>query len=104
MFIYGRHTVKPHYYFGDGCTVKNPKPNDKRIEFAADRLIEHAYEMDCDFENLKAEKEGYRPYIQANENIINKYDTNLYAAVGTAKNGTVLCGYIADKLLSIIKN
>ncbi len=92
------------YYFGDGCTVKNPKPNDKRIEFASDRLIEHAFEMDCNFDVVRGEKEGYRPYIQANENIINQYDENLYAAVGTAKNGTVLCGYIADKLLSIIKD
>lgn len=92
------------HYFGDGCTVKNPKPEDKRIEFATERLIEHAYNLGCELGGDIVMKEGLRPYIQKGQSIVNEYGNGIYAAVGTAKNGTVLCGYIADTLLKKIKS
>jgi glycine/D-amino acid oxidase-like deaminating enzyme len=92
------------HYFGDGCTVKNPLNEDIRVKTAQERLIKHAQEMGCDFNLIRSNFEGLRPYLKKDAKMFAVHDTNLFSAVGTAKNGTILCGYIAKKIHALILN
>lgn len=88
------------FVFGDGATVKNPKPNDPRVEKTSERIVTNMRSLlQCDLvDNITAINEGLRPYIAKGEQFIQKHDSMLYSATGGAKNSTILCGYIAREL------
>jgi glycine/D-amino acid oxidase-like deaminating enzyme len=95
------------FIFGDGSTVKNPKPNDKRVKMAGDRLVQHAIDLiglSSAMEHITSVKEGMRPYLpKGNHDFVVKRDRNLYTATGGAKNSTILSGYVAQELYNFIK-
>ena len=94
------------FVFGDGATVKNPKPEDPRIATASDRLVQHATETigSSDMSKITDVKEGYRPYLAKGfGSMVNQHDTKLFSATGGAKNSTILCGWVAKSLYALIK-
>lgn len=97
------------FVFGDGASVKNPKPSDKRIEKVSDRLLVHMNDIvgtTVNNDKIIAVNEGWRPYLPASKTEhVNKHDKNLFSATGGAKNTTILCGAIAKELFTlVIKN
>lgn len=93
--------------FGDGCAVKNPSVNDPRVEMASTRLLKHFSEATngLDYSKIKVVNEGYRPYLKkGSSGFVQKHGEKLYSATGGAKNSTILCGHVAKRLLTLIKN
>lgn len=92
------------FVFGDGASVKNPKMDDKRIEFVSDRLIVHMNEVagaNIPNDRITAVNEGWRPYLSKDEiEHVKQHDKNLFSATGGAKNTTILCGHIAKQIHS----
>lgn len=96
------------FSFGDGCTVKNPKKGDPRIEKASNRILTNLYNIvgtRVSNDKITDVKEGYRPYLKkGSPNFINQHAPWLFSATGGAKNSTILCGHIALKLYEKIKD
>lgn len=100
------------YIFGDGASVKNPKLDDKRNAMVSERIVTHLTdvinerrdkEIEAEIDVTKI-KEGLRPYLAKGETeLVKQHDKNLFSATGGAKNTTILCGYVAKQLYSIIK-
>ena len=90
------------FVFGDGFTVKNPKPKDDRIKDGSERLQKHMNELvgiTVPNDKIKEVREGYRPYLQkGTKNFVNKHDKNLFSATGGAKNTLILCGHMAKQV------
>lgn len=93
------------FVFGDGATVKNPKTEDPRIEAASTRLVLHAADVigSSDISKITSVKEGYRPYLAKGfGSMVNQHDSKLFSATGGAKNSTILCGWVAKSLYSLV--
>jgi glycine/D-amino acid oxidase-like deaminating enzyme len=107
--------------FGDGATIKNPKPNDDKVRFASDRIVLHM--NDLLKRNIKDGKEtysqtkftgsiteileGYRPYLNKQKShtgrFVNRHSDYVISATGGAKNSTILCGHMAKEVWRLIK-
>lgn len=98
-------------WFGDSFVAKVPKLedmlNNERVIKARAKLRENLEK----YLGKKAKKSileewvGIRPYIKKNagHDFVIKQDDNLYSAVGTAKNGLILCFSIAKSIISQIE-
>lgn len=97
-----------HIAFGDGCTVKNPIEADRRLKNVIDRMELHKlYILDQQKDkfhlNTEQEFKGLRPYIGKNDSLINQYGKKIWAITGTAKNGTILAGWLAKTMQKELK-
>jgi len=97
-------------FFGDAHVVKiieiKDCERDERVKKARAKLRENLriYLGKKASKNVISEYQGLRPYLKKSEQgFIRKQDKGLYSAVGTAKNGLILCFHIAKDLLSKIE-
>lgn len=99
-------------WFGDGFVAK--VPNLQNV-LENERVLKARKKLQENFEKYIGKKQmkhvinkcvGIRPYIHksANHGFVIKQDKNLYSAVGTAKNGLILCFSIAKELIKNIEN
>lgn len=99
--------------FSDGSAVKNigfdikGNPKDPRVLKVQERLPKNLQQLLInDGANLHlklkqvGERQGLRPYLKKGvSDYVTKHTDKIYSATGGAKNSTVLCGYIALKLV-----
>ena len=95
--------------FSDGSMVKNPpESGDERCSNIHDRLHLHIAEIMGDKYKLVNAKNiyGMRPYMPKEHkgDFVNQHDKNLFSCTGTAKNTTILCGYIAKVCSGIVED
>lgn len=87
--------------FSDGCTVKNPKVNDPRIEKVSVRLSKHLGDIlfsNVDPDLIQVLNEGLRPAKRdPSEPLFVVHDEFLTSATGGRRNGLVLSGKIAKR-------
>jgi len=94
--------------FSDGSMVKNPplEQGDERCDRVHQRLKEHVVEvMGTKFKYDKDDTKelfGLRPYLpKGDHEFVHNHDSDLWSFTGTAKNTTILCGYLAIRALEI---
>lgn len=98
--------------FGDGVTVKNPKPGgkDNRVQMTSERILIHMNELLLTRKwapSITSIMEGYRPYLNktksSTKNFVNQHSSFVISATGGAKNSTILCGHMAKEIYRKIK-
>lgn len=103
--LYGLNLIrdgKEVSYFTMGMSAKNPPLGGDNRTLAIGEKMEAAA-RGFKMKNIIEIPEGNRPFfVEKDTDFVNKHTVNVWSATGGAKNSTLLCGYVAQRIFQEI--
>jgi glycine/D-amino acid oxidase-like deaminating enzyme len=96
------------FYFANGTSINffpEKKSSVKMVEKNKQRLYDQFFDFGFKEKHIVDVLEGCRPYLKSGDvDFVKSMDKDLLVLTGTAKNGTILAGYLAKKSYEMMKN